>query len=423
MGTRYKLVPVGALLTLILVAIIGIAPASAALNATEGVTPTTIRVGIPYVNVDAAPLRAIGVNLNFGNVPDAFNAVIDNINEHGGINGRKIVPYIVAVNPVGTAPAATTCTQLTEDDSVFVVIAPLEATCYLEHNVPVVDSIYPSSKSPTTAQDFSLTPPAMALDPLELRAFDKQGIFKHKKVALIGGSTEDESELAVVQSDMAKLHIPVVTTAVVTAPQGDEAAVNAQIGPIVQRFQTDGANEVVAVGTAATVWPAALSAIQSTYNPPWVATNETDLTGAVGSGDGQSYLSNVVTASPLGNPTALWNNAGMQRCVHIIKKTYPSDQIRTFNATLPDSEATWTAVEEACPFMALFDDIATAAGKNLTVSTFVRAGYGLKGVVIPGSNASLSFGPNRPYALGPIYMVHYDPSTKTVVYSDTPLTG
>jgi hypothetical protein len=130
----------------------------------------------------------------------------------------------------------------------------------------------------------------------------------------------------------------------------------------------------------------------------------------------------VVSASPL-NPTVLWNNAGMQRCVHIIKAAYPSDQIKAFNATLPESEATWTAVEMACPYLALFDDIATAAGKNLTVSSFVNAGYGLRRVVIPGSNAPISFGPIRPYALAPIYMVHYDPSTKAVVYANSPVTG
>jgi len=410
------------LLAAVMVGTSGVPRASAALSASQGVTATTIRIGIPYVDVDAAPLRALGVSINFGNVPDAFNALIDNINAHGGINGRKIVPYIVAVNPVGTAPAATACTQLTEDDAVFVVIAPLQATCYLEHNVPVVGSIYPSGNSPTAAQDFSPTAPAVALDPLELSVFDKQGVFRHKKVALFGGDSADEPELAAVQSDLAKLHIPVVTTAVDTAPQGDQAAENAQIASIVQRFKSDSADEVVAVGTGAAVWPEGLTANQSTYNPPWVATNEEDFNGAVGAVDDPAYLSNVVTASPL-NPTELWNNAGMQRCVHIIKAAYPSDQIRAFNAALPESEETWTAVEEACPYLALFDDIATAAGKNLTVSSFVHAGYGLRGVVIPGSSEPISFGPNRPYALDPIYMAHYDPSTKAVVYANTPVTG
>jgi hypothetical protein len=373
--------------------------------------------------VDVAAVKAVGVNISWGSVPDAFNAVINNINAHGGINGRKIVPYIVAVNPTGTAPAATACTQLTEDDNVFVAIAPLQATCYLQHNVPVVASIYASGNAPNVAQDFTITPPNSAFDPLQLSVYDKQGVFTHKKVAVFGGDPGDQSEVASVQSDLAKLHVPVVTTAVDSAPQGDLAAENGQITDIAQRFQSAGVNEAVAVGDGSSIWPEGLSAIQSTYNPPWVATNESNFTGAVGGHYSPAYLSNVVTSSPLTPPAAIWNNAGTQQCVHLIKKAYPSDQINAYSATLPESEATFMSVELACTDMALFSDIAKAAGKNLTVASFVHAGYGLKNLLLPGAGAPLSFGPGRPYALGPVYMVHYDPATKAVVYGNRSVAG
>jgi putative salt-induced outer membrane protein YdiY len=69
------------------------------------------------------------------------------------------------------------------------------------------------------------------------------------------------------------------------------------------------------------------------------------------------------------------------------------------------------------------DNIAKAAGKNLTVSSFVHAGYGIKNLLLPGANARLSFGPGRPYALDPVYMVHYDTATKAVMYANTSATG
>ncbi len=398
-----------------------VSPASAAPSDTPGVTATTIRVGIPYV--DLAALTDLGVNMSWGSVPDAFDAIIDNINAHGGINGRKIVPYLVAVDPSGTAPAATACTQLTEDDTVFVAIGPLEATCYLEHDTPVVASIYAAGTSSSVAQDFTATPPNSAYDPLQLSVYDKQGVFKHKKVALFGGDAGDASEVPFVQSSLAKLRVPVVTTAVDSAPEGDTAASNAQVQVIAQKFQSDGVNEVVAVGDGSAIWPEGLSAIQSSYNPPWVATSESDFTGAVGSDYSPIYLSNVVTSSPLTPPTAIWDNAGTQQCVRIVKKAYPSDQIRAYSATVPESEDTWLSVELACTDMALFADIAKAAGKDLTVSSFVHAGYGLKNLVLPGADAPVSFGPGRPYALGPVYMVHYDAATKNVVYANTSVTG
>ena len=413
---KRNLVGAGALIVALTCAS-AVSPASAAPSDTPGVTATTIRVGIPYV--DLAAVRALGVNMSWGSVPKAFDALIDNINAHGGINGRKIVPYLVAVNPSGTTAEATSCTQLTEDDTVFVAIGPLEATCYLEHDTPVVASIYAAGASSSVAQDFTTTPPNSAYDPLQLGVYDKEGVFKHKKVALFGGDAGDGQEAQLVQSVLAKLHVPVAITAIDSAPQGDLVASNEQVQIIAQKFRSDGVNEVVAVGDGSAIWPEGLSANQSTYDPPWVATNEDDFTGAVGGDYSSAYLSNVVTSSPLTPPAVIWDNAGTQQCVHIIEKAYPSDRIRAYGATVPESEETWLSVELACTDMALFADIAKAAGKDLTVSSFVHAGYRLKNLMLPGTNAPVSFGPGRPYALGPVYMVHYDAASKTVVYANT----
>jgi Periplasmic binding protein len=413
---KRNLLGAGALVVALASGVLGTTPASAASSTTPGVTATTIRVGVPYVDVGA--VKALGIDINWGSVPDAFNAVIKDINAHGGINGRKIVPYIVAVNPTGTAPAQTACTQLTEDDTVFVAIAPLSPTCYLQHNTLVVASVYPSAKVSGAAQDFSSTAPTTAYDPLQLSVYDKQGVFKNKKVAIFGGTTSDESEIGLVKSALAKLHVPVVDSAIDSAPQGDLAAENGQVATIAERFKSSGVNEVVAVGDGSAVWPEGLSAEQSTYNPPWVATNEGDFSGDVGGKYSPQYLSNVVTSTPVTPPAAVWNNAGTQRCVHLVKKDYPSDGINPYKASLPESEITYMSVEFACSDMALFEAIAKAAGKNLTVSSFVHAGYGLKNLTLPGSNAPISFGSGRPYALGPVYMVHYDPSKKILVFSN-----
>ena len=419
--SKFKAAAVGVVVVATLCGFLGSIPASAATSSTPGVTATTIRVGIPYV--DVAAVKAVGVDIDWGSVPDAFNAVISNINAHGGINGRKIVPYIVAVDPTGTAPAATACTELTQDDTVFVAVAPLMATCYLQDNVPVVGAVLPSGNGSGVAQDFTATAPDNAYDPLELSVFDKQGVFKGKKVAVFGGDPGDQQEAQQVQSDLAKLHIPVVTTAIDSAPQGDLVASNAQVQVIAQRFQSDGVNEVVAVGDGSAIWPQGLSAIQSTYNPSWVATNESDFSGDVGADYNPIYLKNVVTSTPLTPPEAIWQSPGTQQCVRLDRKDYPSNHINAYDATLPESEETWLGIELACTDMALFTDIAQAAGKNLTVDSFVKAGYGLRNVLLPGTNAPISFGPNRPYALGPVYMVHYDPTTKALVFANKSSTG
>ena len=82
-------------LTLATSTLIGAVPASAASeasSASQGVTATTIRVGIPYV--DLAAVRQYGVTLDHGNYPDAYNALIAHVNAHGGVDGRKLVPLL-----------------------------------------------------------------------------------------------------------------------------------------------------------------------------------------------------------------------------------------------------------------------------------------------------------------------------------------
>jgi hypothetical protein len=408
---------VGAVLAVLLCAWPG--PAAATSTADEGVSATAIRIGVPYV--DFAAVRKVGVNIDDGNTPDAFNALIANLNAHGGIHGRRIVAYLVAVDPTSPAPAATTCTQLTQDDKVFVAIGPLMPDCYLSHGVPTIAAILPGSATTGSIPNFGLTPPADAYDPLQLRVFASHGVFKAKKVAVFAGATTDENELALVARSLRTLRVHVVATAVDSAPQADLVAENQQVAVIAQRFESLGVDEVVAVGYGSSIWPEALSANQSTYHPPWVATNVGDLTGYTNGSNDPAYVKNVVVSSPSPLAAQSWHTAAIQRCVRIVKRAYPTDTIDPPPAVpTHSSEMTYAAPLVACADLALFTAIATAAGRHLTVSSFIRAGDHLHGVVLPGSTAPISFAPGRPYPLGSVYLGHYDVAAGTIVYSSRP---
>ena len=190
----------------------GAVPAGASSPADQGVTATTISVGLPYVNF--AALKNLGVDINDGSFPDAYTAIADNINAHGGINGRKIKMQMVEMNPALPADAASSCAQLTEDDHVFVSISPVFPDCYEQtYDTPVIAGSLPGALPTSAAPDFALIPPDAAFDPLQLAAFDKRGVFKGKKVGIFYGATSDAPEVKAVQADLKKLHIPVVLTA------------------------------------------------------------------------------------------------------------------------------------------------------------------------------------------------------------------
>jgi hypothetical protein len=387
----------------------------------QGVTATTIRIGIPYIDFSA--IRKFGITLDQGNYPDAYNAIIADLNAHGGVDGRKLVPYLLAVSPVGTAPAATACTQLDADDKIFAAIAPFEPSCFLQQGVPTISGSYQEGPASGIAPNFTLTPPQAAYDPVQLKVFAHEGVFKGKKVGIFAGQTTDASELHVVESALRSLHVSVAATAVDSGVSGDQAAINQQANIIAQRFQSSGVNEVVAVGEGSLVWPDALQANQSTYHPPFIATNEgTIQTAVLAASISPTYLRGVLTSSPVPSNYQIWHTPFVQHCDQVVRKAYPSDKITPPSNPITGSDQTFFSVESACINMALFTIIAKAAGKDLTQTSFVKAGYGLRNTTIPGAASPVSFGPGRSYPLGAVIKVTYDPAKNSLVFASSAAT-
>ncbi len=346
------------------------------------------------------------------------------MNAHGGIDGRKIVPYVALDDPAITASSQTVCTQLTEDDHVFIAIAPVYPDCYqATHDTPVIDGTLPGTLPASAAVDFTLTPPDEAYDPIQFAAFKKAGVFDGKKVGIYYGSGVDGPEATSVQSDLKKLRVDVVQMAGDDAPAADTAAVDQDTQTIALRFKSDGVNEVIAVGgSGATDWPRALDGIQSTYKPPWIATNYTSISSDVAAAKGGNpYFDNVMTSDPSPSIYQAWQDPAIQKCYKIVHKAYPSDPIspppspNTPAAAADSSNATYAAVVSVCATLGIFAAIVDHAGKDLTVASFTKAGYGLRNVTLPGSSEPVSFGPNQPYPLGQPHLLVYSTKLGTLV--------
>ncbi len=421
MGTRTSIWAGAAALVTMLGSTLILSPAAGAASpADQGVTATTISVGLPYVNFQA--LKSLGVTINDGNYPDAYQSVVNGINKQGGINGRKLVLHTVEMNPSVPAEATSSCTQLTEDNHVFVAISPVFPACYQQtHDTSVIAGSLPEPLTGTYGQDFTLIPPSANFDPIQLAAFKKAGDFKGKKVAIFYGANSDAPEVKVVQESLKKLGVPVALTAEDSVQATDAVASDQETQSIAQRFQAAGVNVVIGVGgSGSTTWPRAQLDNQSTYKPTFIATSQSSLLSYVESTKGANpYLKYAVAALASPSTYQQWKDPAVQKCATAYHKAYPSDPMTApVNPTTPGAgnttDTSYEAVLQACQYLGLFDDIATKAGKNLTTASFTKAGYALKNATVPGIGV-VSFGPNQPYATGPVTIYKYSPTSETLV--------
>jgi ABC-type branched-subunit amino acid transport system substrate-binding protein len=413
---RAEALAVLAVLPIVMAGLLLTEPVGAAVSSSQsaqGVTPTTIKVGITYP--DVAAVKNL-VNVDPGNYQEAYQALIDEVNVHGGINGRKIVPVFAAVNPLGTAPAATACTELTEDDRVFAVMGFFQTpdpACYVQtHDTALVGaSLTAAQASQAEAPWFNFELSDSDLIPKEMSVFKAEGAFGGKKVAVVGEAA-DQPDVNLVLPALHKLGVDVVASAINDVPTTDTAASTSQYSLIAQRFESSGANVVVAVGSASEGWPAALQGMQSTYLPRLVATDETDLSAlATNTGYSAAVLKGALTAANLPPASVWWNDPAMKRCIATIKAAEPGATIADPVTGTTSTPHTWRAPLTACQEFALFEDIVKAAGRTLNNETFDRGGESLTHVTIPGGGGTYDFGPDHHDGDGPVFVYEWSSSS------------
>jgi ABC-type branched-subunit amino acid transport system substrate-binding protein len=388
----------------------------------QGVTPSTIKVGVTYA--DVAAIRNI-INVDPGDYQLAYKTLFDQINAKGGIDGRKIVPVFSAVNPLGTAAAATTCTQLTEDDKVFAVLGFFQqpdTACYLQtHNVPIIGaSLTAQQAQQAKAPWYNNLISDSDLVPKEMAVFKQEGVFKGKKVAVVGTNI-DQPEINLVLPVLHREGVDVVQTAVNSVPDTDTAAQVQEYGTIAQRFQSAGADVVVSVGNSGNGFPSALQTTQSTYRPRIVATDYTDLDAYVSNKAGytQSILKDAVTAGGIPPASIWWNDPTMKRCFATIQAAEPSAVINNPVTATASTPVTWTAPQTACVQVALFADILKAAGKTLTNKTFASGAATLTHLTLPGGGGTFNFSSGHNDGNGPVFVYQWSPTKNTLALKTT----
>lgn len=234
-------------------------------DSSPGVTADSILVGIPYV--ENANNRAIGAGgVTVGNAKADAQIVIDDINAHGGVAGRKLVPIFYAIPTTGGQdPTQAECTHFTKDKKVFVILtggSPDYMECVGKAGVVLIsDNLLDNGAERFRRFPFWVVVGAMNLDRIakaEVAALTAQDYFTPWNTATgepggsatkVGIVTVDDPEYA---HAVDKVMVPELRRAGQATPDivrisiaGDANAITAAIKNAVLRFRTNQVDHVI----------------------------------------------------------------------------------------------------------------------------------------------------------------------------------
>ncbi len=369
-----------------------------------GVTEDTIRIGITYIDLGTVD----SVSLNHGDYELAYQVMIDDLNERGGINGRLIEPVFAPISLAEGGNADAVCVELTEDVETFLVMgfflddAP---ACYLElHEKAVIGGrMTPDLLARANAPWFSNEGSDAQAD--AIAAMAEAGELEGTIGVLASAATEPLLNDTILPA-LEAAGITPAEVGINDAPTDDQAAADAQAAAILERFESAGVDTILAAGDDGVGAAQALET--SSYRPRLVSTTFGALNAFIADeGRDLTVLDGSVAAGPYGPDAAIYSEPDMVRCVELaqaagIEWVHPDDWT--------EGSRVWVSITTACGNIALLEAIAGYAGPNLNYATFEEAGFTIGEVKFPGNPTPYFFGP-PPSADGdvPTFLYDFDP--------------
>ena len=363
----------------------------------RGVTEDTITVGVSML--DFALLKEINLSpAGWGDQQGIWEALIANLNANGGINGRTVEAVYEFYSPINPVDAERVCTALTEDNEVFAVLggfvgpaAGTADTCIagLNDTILVGGEINAAELAQTSAPWYHPEPTVEAsTENLLGLLVQTDRLTDGMPVYVIAGRAAEGTMDAVI-AELEAHGADVVGSSIIEANDGETLAQNQQLEVILERFQQSGAETIMINGNpAATIRGIGAAGLNGKIA---VWTNNSGGLNNLGETiTDRSIADGVLTAlGPTDNEIyadPLYQSA----CNDVIAAAIPDADLRAPTEYQKEEENWFNSTRRACRHLALFVEIATAAGVNLTHDSFRAAAESLSDFTLPGGASSLS---------------------------------
>ena len=389
-------------------------PVNQASTSSRGVTPTSINVVFPVVNLQALSTElGFAGDVEFSEQVKAIDLYVGQINKDGGINGRKINAIISRYTPTNTAEMRGLCKDWTEGSpAAFAVLdgegawsGTNELCITQEGHTPFIGQWTTVSNWTTAGSPYLWwTGPA---DTAVLQATVDWGLSTGllgtgRKVGIIAGSRASD-QLALRDYLLPDLRRAGVTATVetISANPTSTATTDTEAPLVVQKLKAAGVDSVIPILPFNAMFPILQAETQQDYFPRLLLSDyESSIQSALGlipipyekALDGQEG----VTTETLGGidddrPYATGGyDPGDRTCFTAWHKAYPQIPPGNQNFYLEEQGP----VQGWCQEIRLFAAAAKAAGKDLNRRTFVEAMSKIK--TFPGGYSPvLSYGPDK----------------------------
>lgn len=391
-------------------------PVSSASTSTRGTTATTINVAFPVVSLNSlAGREGFASDPEFGEQTQAIDFYVKQINDSGGIDGRKINPIITNFDPTDESAMRALCKNWTEGSpAAFAVLDGIgdwtgdnQLCITQEGHTPFIGqwttvTNWTNQGSPYlwwTGPDQAVILQAVVNWGLSSGLLSSTG-----KVGILAGDrASDQAALHdYLLPDLANAGLSSVVKTIASDPN-DTATTNAQAPLAVQQLRSAGVSSVIPLIPFNVFYPVLAAETAQKYYPKLLLSDyENSITAALGlipqpyeaALDGQEGLTTLTLGGiDDDRPESQGGyDPGVRNCWTPWHQAYPQ---------VPAGKETDFVEEQGpvvgwCQAIQLFATAAKAAGPDLNRRTFVTAMSKITN--FPGTwSPILTYGPNKRY--------------------------
>jgi hypothetical protein len=362
----------------------------------RGVTADTILVGYPTIDFDRLN-NDFGLDLTFASFAPAMERMVEDLNDRGGIHGREVEMLVRPFLPVGPVQAEQICVELTEDREVFAVLGGFAGPgaadvneCFTDlHDTilvggnPTPEQLERASAPWITNSMRQVRRAAGLVDLLEANdRLDEVGT-----LGIIASTPSEEPIVDAARTAFVDAGNEVAFHAIITTT-GDEFLTRGDVDTMVERGRREGVDSFLFIGDDAYA-NEQLVLSGDDFNLIWL--NSDQVTGW--RTDPPPGLDETKLLLASGSGRSSRDDPEWADCVRLTDEAY-GVEIKPVSELELGEINHWSAMVNACLTLRLFEEVATAAGPDLTNESFAAAVESFGSYTMPGSPFA-SLGPGK----------------------------